>query len=91
MLVEVLDAHAAERAEGGGAEGLVVRVAGGDLRDHTALPLLAYGPSPDDEALRATALGLLGGVRVPHLDEHRDSIPFRDRLAEPSRGHGAGC
>jgi len=46
---------------------------------------------PDDEALRATAFGLLGGVRVPHLDEHRDSIPFRDRLAEPSRGHGAGC
>ena len=48
MLVEVRDADAAQRAEGGGAEGLVVRAAGGGLHDHTALPLLAYGPLPDE-------------------------------------------
>jgi indole-3-glycerol phosphate synthase len=53
VLVEVRDAHAAEQAEGGGAEGLVVRVATGGLRDHTALPLLAYGPSPDERLANA--------------------------------------
>ena len=53
VLVEVRDAHAAQQAEGGGAEGLVVRVATGDLRAHTALPLLAYGPAPDERLANA--------------------------------------
>jgi indole-3-glycerol phosphate synthase len=53
VLVEVRDAHAARQAEGGGAEGLVIRIATGDLRDHTALPLLAYGPPPDERLANA--------------------------------------
>jgi indole-3-glycerol phosphate synthase len=53
VLVEVLDGPAAERAEGGGAEGLVVRAAQAGLRDHTALPLLAYGPEPDEQVAGA--------------------------------------
>ena len=48
VLVEVRDAHAAELAEGRGAEGLVVRGVDVGLRGQTALPLLAYGPTPDE-------------------------------------------
>ena len=48
VLVHVRDADGARRAEEGGAEGIVVRSAEADLRAHTDLPLLAYGPAPDD-------------------------------------------
>jgi indole-3-glycerol phosphate synthase len=47
VLVEVRDLAAAERAEGAGAEGLVVRDAQTGLHGRTTLPLLAYGPLPD--------------------------------------------
>lgn len=47
VLVEVRDLAAAERAEGAGAEGLVVRDAETGLHGQTTLPLLAYGPLPD--------------------------------------------
>jgi Indole-3-glycerol phosphate synthase len=50
VLVHVGDAENARRAEEGGAEGIVVSGGGADLRDHTMLPLLAYGPRPDDAA-----------------------------------------
>ena len=50
MLVEVRDGAAARTAEAGGAEGLVVRVAGGGWRGETALPSLAYGPRPEAAA-----------------------------------------
>jgi indole-3-glycerol phosphate synthase len=53
VLVEVRDGAGVVRAEEGGAEGLVARGAGGGLRAHTALPLLAYGPGPDDAAADA--------------------------------------
>ena len=53
VLVEVRDGAAAARAEEGGAEGVVARGAGEGLRAHTALPLLAYGPAPDDAATDA--------------------------------------
>lgn len=49
VLVEVRDAAAARVAEGAGAEGLVVRAAN-DVRAETGLPVLAYGPEPDDAA-----------------------------------------
>jgi hypothetical protein len=48
VLVHVLDAETARRAEVSGAEGIVVRSADADLRAHTGLPLLAYGPVPED-------------------------------------------
>ena len=50
VLVEVPDAASALQAEQGGAEGVVARGRGAGLRAHTALPLLAYGPGPDDAA-----------------------------------------
>jgi indole-3-glycerol phosphate synthase len=50
VLVHVRDADGARRAEESGAEGIVVRGAGAELRSHTLLPLLAYGPAPDDAA-----------------------------------------
>ena len=50
VLVEVRDGAAARTAEAGGAEGLVVRVAGGGWRGETALPSLAFGPRPEDAA-----------------------------------------
>ena len=49
VLVEVRDEAAARVAEGAGAEGLVVRTAN-DFRAETGLPVLAYGPEPDDAA-----------------------------------------
>jgi hypothetical protein len=53
VLVEVWDAAGAVRAEESGAEGVVARGAGEGLRPHTALPVLAYGPAPDDAAADA--------------------------------------
>jgi indole-3-glycerol phosphate synthase len=50
VLVYVRDPENARRAEESGAEGIVVSSAGTDLRNHTVLPLLAYGPPPDDAA-----------------------------------------
>ena len=50
VLVHVGDAENARRAEESGAEGIVVSSGGTDLRGHTVLPLLAYGPRPDDAA-----------------------------------------
>ncbi len=48
VLVHVLDADGARRAEANGAEGVVIRRVDEDVRAHTLLPLLAYGPEPDD-------------------------------------------
>jgi indole-3-glycerol phosphate synthase len=48
VLVHVRDADAARRAEASGAEGIVVSSAGLELKEHTALPLLAYGLQPDE-------------------------------------------
>ncbi len=48
VLVHVRDAAGARGAEASGAEGIVVRVADADVRDHTLLPLLAYGPAPEE-------------------------------------------
>jgi indole-3-glycerol phosphate synthase len=50
VLVEVRDSGAARRAEESGAEGVVVRLAAAGVRAETGLPLLAYGPAPDDAA-----------------------------------------
>jgi NAD(P)H-dependent flavin oxidoreductase YrpB (nitropropane dioxygenase family) len=50
VLVHVGDADGALRAEAGGAEGIVVRAVDADLRSRTLLPLLAYGPEPEDAA-----------------------------------------
>ena len=57
VLVHVRDADGARRAEESGAEGIVVRTGEADLRTHTVLPLLAYGPAPD-EASAADAVVL---------------------------------
>lgn len=48
VLVHVLDAAGARRAEESGAEGIVVRDVAEDVRPHTLLPLLAYGPAPEE-------------------------------------------
>lgn len=56
VLVHVGDAESARRAEEGGAEGIVVSSGATDLRNHTMLPLLAYGPRPDDAAADAVVL-----------------------------------
>jgi len=50
VLVHVRDGDGARRAEESGAEGIVIREAGADVRAHTVLPLLAYGPEPEDAA-----------------------------------------
>jgi indole-3-glycerol phosphate synthase len=55
VLVEVGDGDAARRAERGGAEGIVVRAVHAQLGSEIALPLLAYGPAPDDAAHSAAA------------------------------------
>jgi hypothetical protein len=57
VLVQVDDGDAARRAEQSGAEGVVVRAPGIHVRTHTVLPLLAYGPTPD-EAIDADAVVL---------------------------------
>jgi hypothetical protein len=48
VLVHVRDADGVRRAEEGGAKGIVVRSGEVDLRVHTRLPLLAYGPAPEE-------------------------------------------
>lgn len=50
VLVEIRDSGAARIAEESGAEGVVVRVVEAAVRAETGLPLLAYGPAPDDAA-----------------------------------------
>ena len=50
-----------ERPRRGGAEGLVVRAATDELRGHAALPLLAYGPSPDERLANAADAVVLDG------------------------------
>jgi hypothetical protein len=47
VLVEIRDGGAARAAEEGGAEGLVIRAS---FPTATELPLLAYGPLPEDAA-----------------------------------------
>ena len=49
VLVDIADDAAARAAEEGGAEGLVVRAVVA-LRAESDLPLLAYGPLPEDAA-----------------------------------------
>lgn len=51
MLVEIRDAAAARAAQESGAEGIVVRES--VVRSETDLPLLAYGPQPEDAAAAA--------------------------------------
>ena len=60
VLVEVRDGAAALRAEEGGAEGVVARGQTAGLRSHTALPLLAYGPTPEAAAADAADAVVLG-------------------------------
>jgi indole-3-glycerol phosphate synthase len=50
VLVHVRDADGARRAEQSGAEGIVISAADADVRPHTLLPLLAYGPEPEAAA-----------------------------------------
>ena len=47
VLVHVRDADGARRAEESGAEGIVISAVDADVRPHTLLPLLAYGPEPE--------------------------------------------
>jgi indole-3-glycerol phosphate synthase len=62
VLVHVRDAAGARRAEESGAKGIVVRNGAGDLRAYTDLPLLAYGPAPE-EASDADAVVLTADDR----------------------------
>ena len=57
--VEDGDGDAARRAEKGGAEGIVVRGVHSLLGSEIALPLLAYGPGPEDAAASAAAAVVL--------------------------------
>ena len=50
VLVHVRDADGARRAEESGAEGIVISAVDADVRPHTLLPLLAYGPEPEAAA-----------------------------------------
>ena len=68
VLVHVRDTDGARRAEESGAEGVVVGSAWADLRSHTALPLLAYGPPPDEaSAVDAVVLTLDDPDALPAL------------------------
>jgi len=58
VLVHVRDADGARRAEKSGAEGVVISAADADVRSHTLLPLLAYGPEPQAAAAAADAVVL---------------------------------
>lgn len=73
MLVHVRDADAARRAEESGAEGVVVQDVGADVRAQTLLPLLAYGPEPDD-ATAADAVVLTAA--------NEESLPARAERCE---------
>lgn len=69
VLVEIRDGDGARAAENGGAEGLVVREV--SFRAETVLPLLAYGPPPDDAAAGAAdAVVLTPGIGDEALAEH---------------------
>ena len=69
LLVEVAHAADAETAGAARAEGLVVR-GHGKMTDSTALPVLAYGPTPDAAAaLGADAVVLPGSVDDDALHE----------------------
>jgi indole-3-glycerol phosphate synthase len=59
VLVEVGSGDAARRAEQRGAEGLVVRGTHSSLGREVALPLLAYGPAPEEAAYSAAAAVVL--------------------------------
>lgn len=59
VLVEVGSGDAARRAEQRGAEGVVVRGAHAMLGQEVGLPLLAYGPAPDEAAESAAAAVVL--------------------------------
>jgi hypothetical protein len=59
VLVEVGSGDAARWAEQRGAEGLVVRGAHAMLGREVALPLLAYGPAPEEAAESAAAAVVL--------------------------------
>ena len=59
MLVEVGSGDAARRAQQRGAEGIVVRGAHAMLGREVGLPLLAYGPAPDEAAASAAAAVVL--------------------------------
>ena len=59
VLVEVGSGDAARRAQQRGAEGVVVRGAHAMLGQEVGLPLLAYGPAPDEAAESAAAAVVL--------------------------------
>jgi Indole-3-glycerol phosphate synthase len=59
VLVEVASGDAARRAEERGAEGVVVRGPRAMLGREVGLPLLAYGPAPEDAAESAAAAVVL--------------------------------
>lgn len=66
VLVHVRDAAGARRAEENGAEGIVVREVDDDVRAHTVLPLLAYGPEPEDASVAdAVVLAAADGEALP--------------------------
>ena len=79
-----------EPSRGGSTNGLVGGWAVGKER---------YGDLLAEQRLRATHHDPFGaallraprGVTASHLHEHRDAVAFRDRLAQPSVGHGARC
>jgi Indole-3-glycerol phosphate synthase len=59
VLVEIGSGDAARRAQQRGAEGVVVRGAHAMLGREVALPLLAYGPAPEEAAESAAAAVVL--------------------------------
>ncbi|HEX5583509.1 hypothetical protein [Gaiella sp.] len=65
VLVEVGNGDAARHAEERGAEGVVVRGAHTMLGEQISLPLLAYGPEPEDAAASAAAAVVL----MPQSDD----------------------
>jgi NAD(P)H-dependent flavin oxidoreductase YrpB (nitropropane dioxygenase family) len=67
VLVHVLDAAGARRAEAHGAEGVVVQRVDDEVREITLLPLLAYGPAPEDA----------GAADAVVLAAHEDSLTER--------------
>lgn len=75
VLVHVRDVDGARRAEESGAEGVVVQQIDADLRAHTGLPLLAYGPVPDDASV-ADAVVLVAAA-VEDLAVHADRCAQR--------------
>ena len=69
VLVEVGSGDAARRAQQRGAEGVVVRGTQPLLGQQVAVPLLAYGPAPDEAAESAAAAVVLAIV-----DDDADSL-----------------